>query len=122
VLSKKFRLTKKQDFGRVSRTGKFFGEKFLAIKVVLNNLPVSRFAFIVSLKVSKKSTERNLVRRRMSECVRLKMPEIALGYDVVFFTRAEIVHKNYREIKQAVMEVLRKAKLINVKCQSSNIK
>ena len=55
MLSIKNRLKKKKDFAQVFKKGKNFKDDALSLKFAKNNLAASRFAFIVSLKVSKKA-------------------------------------------------------------------
>lgn len=112
MLPKKYRLKQKKDFNLVHKKGRFYSDKFLAIKLIKNNLEYSRFGFLVSLKISKKATKRNKVKRRLREVVRLKLKEIKPGFDIIFLTRPEIVEKNFSEINEGVTKVLKKARLL----------
>jgi ribonuclease P protein component len=111
VLQKNYRLTKKKDFEKVHKFGRFFTQDFLALKIAKNNLNFSRFGFLVSLKISKKATVRNKVKRRLREAVRLKIKEIKPGFDIIIFVRPEIVKKGYWEIDEAIKKVFDKTKL-----------
>lgn len=111
-MPKQFRLSQKKDYERIHKFGKFFGQDFLAIKVIKNNLNVSRFGFLVGLKISKKATVRNKVKRRLRESVRLKLEKVRPGFDIVVFVRPEIVKKDYWEINETIKKVLGKAGLI----------
>lgn len=120
MLPKLHRLTKARDFNNIHQKGKFVGlsfgrqgEKFLAIKFLKNNLSVSRFGILVGEKVSKKATERNKVKRRIREVLRLKLKQIKPGFDVIVFTKKEIVAKTYQEIDEAVDRIFRKAGLFH---------
>jgi ribonuclease P protein component len=112
MLPKKFRLTKKDDFDLIHRKGRFFGEKYLAIKSLKNNLAHSRFGFLVGIKVSKKAAVRNKVKRRLRESVRLKLDRIKPGYDIIVLTKPEIADKSYEEIDNYIISVLEKGNLI----------
>ncbi|MEW6407418.1 MAG: ribonuclease P protein component [Patescibacteria group bacterium] len=111
MLPKKFRLSKKKDFERIHKFGKFFGQDFLAIKLIKNNQKILRFGFLVSLKISKKATVRNKIKRRLRESVRQKLDKIKTGFDIIVFVRPEIAEKNYWEIDAAIEKVLVKAGL-----------
>lgn len=113
MLPKKHRLVKDRDFNQIHKSGRFVGDNFLAIKFLKNNLEISRFGFLVGTKISKKAVKRNLVKRRLRESVRLKLDNIKAGYDMIFFTKPEIVEKNYTEIDNAIENVLEKANLIS---------
>ena len=114
MLPKKNRLIKEKDFNRIHKFGNFTGEKFLAIKIQKNNSDISRFGFLVGIKISKKAVERNLVKRRLRESVKSKLNIIKSGYDIVFFTKPEIAEKNFKEIDETVSSVLIKAKLFDI--------
>jgi ribonuclease P protein component len=113
MLPKQHRLTKTRDFENVHHRGKFIGEKFLGIKFLKNDLSVSRFGFLVGLKISKKSTKRNRVKRRIRESIRLKLKQIKPGFDIIIFTKPGIVKKTYQEIDEAVEKVFKKARLFH---------
>jgi ribonuclease P protein component len=111
MLPKNYRLKKKKDFERVFKRGKGLGENFLILKFVNNNLGVLRIGFVVGQKVSKKATLRNKVKRRLREVVRANLAKLKSGYDLVFLTKKGIEEKSFREIKEMVEELFRKAKL-----------
>ncbi len=112
MLAKENRLVKTKDFENVFKRGKFFAEDFINLKVASNNLDISRFGFIVGLKVSKKAVRRNRVKRRIREIIRLRLDKIKKGFDVVIMTKPEIVDKNYKEIERVMNNILMKSKLI----------
>ncbi|MBI2053956.1 MAG: ribonuclease P protein component [Candidatus Staskawiczbacteria bacterium] len=70
MLPEKNRLRKKKDFEEIFKNSKSFKEGFLVLRARKNNFKTSRFGFIVSLKVSKKATVRNKVKRRLREAVK----------------------------------------------------
>ncbi len=85
VLAKQYRLYKKEDFRRMHQKSsrRVFWE-YGSVMYKRNNMTQNRFAFVVSARVSKKSTVRNLLKRRTSEWVRKNTRRIIAGYDVVF--------------------------------------
>ncbi|MEM2954991.1 MAG: ribonuclease P protein component [Candidatus Nanoarchaeia archaeon] len=112
MLPKRFRLTKKKDFEKVLKSKKFFSEKFIFAKVIKNELRISRFGFIVTLKISKKATERNRIRRQLHEIIRNNLDQIKKGFDFVFIVRPEIKNKSFKEIKESLLNLLLKEGLI----------
>lgn len=112
MLSKKIRLTKKKDLERILRRGKHFAEKFFVLKTIENGLDHSRFGFMVSIKVSKKATVRNKIRRQLQEIVRINFARIKTGLDMIVIARPEIKEKDYQEIKGALLGTLKEKGLL----------
>lgn len=84
-------------------------EKAGKIKGLLKNNPkIVRFAVIVSKKLDKRSTRRNLIKRRIKEAVRLNLDRIKRGVDLVFLTKPEIIGRNYKEIENEILCLLKK--------------
>lgn len=114
MLPSKNRLKKKKDFERVFKEGKGVKEEFLYIKVVANNLTVSRVGFIVSQKVSKKAVLRNKIKRRLREITKEKLPKIKQGLDIVLTATPEAAAKDFSEMEKEVDRIFTKAKIYNV--------
>lgn len=112
MLTKKYRLTKKKDFDKVAKGGKFFKENFLVLKKIKNNLQWTRVGFVVSQKISKKAVVRNKIKRRLREIVKVNLNKIKSGYDIIFFTKKGIEKKEFLEIKKIIENLLQKAELI----------
>lgn len=113
MLSQKHRLTKQKDFDIVFKHGSSFFVRELGIKCAKNNSGHSRFGFIVSNKIAKKATERNKIKRRLREVIRLVLPKIKKGIDVVVIARPGIGELEYKEIEKQVMVCLNRLKLLN---------
>lgn len=112
MLPKVNRLNKKKDIERVFREGKGFKEDFLILKMIKNNLENSRFAFIVTQKVSKKATLRNKVKRRLRELVRLKLKKIKKGLDFILLAKPGIEKKDFQEVDEALNKLFKKTEII----------
>jgi len=111
MLPKSNRLQKKKDIGQVFKKGRALKEDFLVLKTLQNNLDKTRFAFIVSLKVSKKAVLRNKLRRKLSELVRLNMERIKTGSDNLLIAMPGLASKDFWEIKEGLDKLLLRAKL-----------
>lgn len=83
ALKTKNRLKKKKEFEEVFKNGKTVNGSFLFIKFKGNNIGVSRFGFVLSLKVSKKAVERNRIRRLLAEAARNNLKQIKGNYDII---------------------------------------
>jgi ribonuclease P protein component len=112
VLAKKYCLKRKKDFERVIKRGKKIEIDFLVLKFLRNSLDVVRIGFVVSQKVSKKAFLRNKTKRRLREIVKINLPNLEPGYDLIFFTKKEIIEKDFLGIKDLVEQILKKAKLM----------
>ncbi len=111
MLSKINRLKKKKDFERVSKKGRSFKEDFLVLKIVSNNLKISRLGFVVSQKVSKQASQRNKIKRRLRELVRLKLPKLKKGIDGVLIACPGLGTKDLWEMEKSINELFKKAKI-----------
>ena len=103
MLSSKNRLRKKSDIGKVFKNGKTVAGRFIFLRVAKNGLRDNRFAFVVSLKVSKKAVIRNKIKRRLREIIR--QTELKQGFDFVIIAKPLIVNQNFQEIKQDLNEI-----------------
>jgi len=111
MLSRKYKLKRDNDFRKVFKQGRYYHGNFIRIKILKNELDVSRFGFIVGLKISKKATERNKIRRRLEQAVRLNLNQIKDGFDVVVLAEKEIKEKEYLSIEEVLLNLFQKAKL-----------
>jgi len=112
MLKKQFRLRKQKDFEEVFKRGAYFSEKFLVVKIKENSMSISRFGFIVSNKISKKSVKRNRIKRVLRESVRLLQKNVIPGFDVVFISKKDIVNRNFKEMSSSVEKLLKKSGLL----------
>jgi ribonuclease P protein component len=96
MLPKENRLKKTRDFDMIFKKGLFFGTKFINFKYINNNLPHTRVGFVVGLKVSKRATRRNTLKRRMREVVRLNLGKIKAGFDISIIAKPGAAELDYR--------------------------
>lgn len=112
MLSKQNRLKKKKEIEKVMRFGRAQAGEFLFLKWVKNGLEAPRFCFVVSKKVSKRAVQRNKVKRRLREAVKIFLPQIKEKVDVAVFAKPEILPKEFSQIKDEIQKLLAKQKLI----------
>ncbi len=87
MLSKEFRLRKKEDVDQVYRKGKSVSVSELAFRFLPNDLESTRIAVLVGKKLSNKANQRNRVRRRLREVARLNLSKIPAGFDLLIIAR-----------------------------------
>lgn len=112
MLSKINRIKNKKDFEVIFERGISFQNSFFILKLLKNNLGYNRFGFVISQKVSKKATERNKIKRILSEIIRDNFKDIKKGLDIVFISLASVNKKEFLEIKESLLDVMGKAKII----------
>ena len=114
MLSRAHRLRGDAVFKHLMRVGRpFFGQSitFRIAPQGDDRSQPSRFAFVVSTKVSKKAVERNLLRRRLREIIRKVLPRIKSGLDIMISTRPQACKLSFQELEQEVHALLTKSRL-----------
>jgi ribonuclease P protein component len=117
MLIKQYRLTKNLEFAAVASQGMAVYSPTLVIKNINNDFKYSRFGFIVSNKVSKKASQRNLIKRRLREIIRKNLEKIIKGKDIVIIVSPKIITSQgkvmtYEQIEKDLLNILGKANLI----------
>lgn len=113
MLAKKFRLTGPKDFKKVQDKGVVYQSENFGLAILnRGDKNPSKFAFIVSIKISKDAVDRNRLKRTMSEAVRLSSSEILPGSDAVFLAKTSIVKHPTHEIMKEVRMALKNGGLI----------
>ena len=113
MLSKQNRLTSKKDYHNVIKNGRIFNTPLFRLRTIKNNLGLARVGIITSLKISKKSTVRNRLRRQVREVFRLNIDKIQPGHDIVITVSGNMVGKKYGEIENQILNAVRTIKLIS---------
>lgn len=111
--SKAARLREKKDFERVYAEGKTIKNE-LIVMVVLEkeDSHQSRVGYAVSKRLGK-ATERNKIRRRLKEALRLSEVGLPDHSDTVLIARGKIRGKGYAEIEGALKSLLKRAQYLN---------
>ena len=112
MLPKKNRLTKDADFQKIRRSGLSFFSSWFRLGLMPNKRDFSRFAVVISTKVSKKATERNRLKRQLREIIHLNFDKIKSGYDVSLSTNYKALGKEYKDLENDLLRLLNKSKLL----------
>ncbi len=110
MLPLKNRLLKKGDFQKVYRQGKIFFSPNISLGYSSNSLPFTRIGFVVSKKCFKKAADRNRIKRLMREIIRLSLPQIIIGVDIIFSYRGKNL-LNYQKTAEQIKKLLIQSKL-----------
>ncbi|OGZ66951.1 MAG: ribonuclease P protein component [Candidatus Staskawiczbacteria bacterium RIFCSPHIGHO2_02_FULL_34_9] len=110
MLPKKNRLTQKKDFDSVFKNGKTVKIDFLIFKLLKNRFNENRFGFIVSKKVSNKSTKRNLIKRRLRMAITGELNNLKTNksLDIVVVVLPEALNRDFKEMQTATSKFFSK--------------
>lgn len=111
MLQPAHRLRRAADVERVRRQGQSWQHPLVILLVHTNSQAASRFAFIASKRVGK-AVRRNRAKRLLRESVRVHLNEVEPGWDCVWIARPSLPQASYREVETAVLQLLKRAKLL----------
>ena len=104
-------LKKNSDFRRLYTKGKSAATPWLVLYCRKNRTDHNRTGYTVSTKLGG-AVVRNRVRRRLREIVRLNMPALKPGYDLVLVARSRAVDAEYQRLERAYLTACEKLGLI----------
>ena len=114
MLSSPFRLRKKEDIERVFRRGRSVYGDFVTLRTLPNATEVSRATVVAGLKVHKKATRRNAVKRRVREVLRRHWGGIKPGCDVAILVKSEALKASFQDLEKDVGQACRKAGILKI--------
>lgn len=106
-------LKKNEDFRRVYRKGKSYGNRQLVLYALRNDVGHNRLGISVSKKVGN-SVVRHRLTRLIRESYRLHEEEFDRDFDLVVIARVAAKDATYHEIESALLHVSRKMKVLKI--------
>lgn len=100
------RLKRRADFRAATRGRKVARCAFLLQARDRGDEGPPRFGFTVSKRTAAKAVERNRIRRRLREAVRLAVGGAARGYDYVLVARRPALHMPFAKMTEALAQSL----------------
>jgi ribonuclease P protein component len=98
-------------FERVRRAGRSWAVGPVVLNAAPNGETVVRCGFVAGKKVGG-AVERNRARRLIREAVRLRLPGLKPGWDLVWIARSSINEADFASVSKAVDEALKRGKLL----------
>lgn len=112
-MKRAYRLRRPDQFRRARREGRSFTSQLLVLNVVAGRRRRTRCGFVVGKQLGT-AVRRNRAKRRIREAVRLALPSITPGYDLVFVVRSPaLLAAPFAALQQGVEQLLRRAQLWN---------
>jgi len=117
MISKNFRLNKSDTSWVLKKGDKITTDLFivrilrLAPQPETKEVPTTRFAIVISAKISKKAVERNLLKRRISETIRLNTDKIKNQdetWKVAIIPKKRTLEVEYEIIEKDIIKLINK--------------
>ncbi len=114
MLAARHSLRSRKLINKAKREGKLVQSKnFGSLILKRDDDDCTRFAFIISTKVSKLSVQRNRIKRAISEQIRQSTTSLKNGYDVLFLAKTSLADMMTDQIMTEVREFMKKNKLVD---------
>jgi len=111
MLPKKNRLHTFREIKSVQAGKSFFLPEFV-VKYRTNKAGDIKFGFVVSTKIDKRATARNLIKRQMRAAVREMMTTVVPGYSILVSARPAAKKLNFHQVKKQLHFALVKIKAL----------
>ncbi len=112
MLKRGNRLKKNKHFNYIYKKGQNVSMGDMSLVFIKAKVKPFKVGFSVSNKVGK-AVVRNKVKRRMRETFSSILPLADRRYNYIFVAKPNLANKNYLEIKQNMLAIIKKAGLLN---------
>jgi len=111
-VQRRFRLTRSEDFKRVRRSGKSYAHPLIVLIVQKSGQPRLRIGVAAGRTVGTAVT-RNRAKRMLREAIRLLIPNIASGLDLILIARSGLASASLEETREALLGLMKRAQILN---------
>jgi ribonuclease P protein component len=108
MLNKSRRLRLTRDFERIFSKGRSINSSLFKLRILKNTFNFSRFAVVVSTKVSKRAVIRNRLRRRVWSVIAKNSYTIPKGLDIVFIALVGASQADFSGTQSEINYLLKK--------------
>jgi ribonuclease P protein component len=113
MLPREHRLVGEKNFERLKKIGRLYKGKFLGLVVYKRgDFRETKTGFTVSLKVSKKATIRNKIKRQLRDIVFSLIKKIDKGWDLLFLIKRNCLTCSKEDLKKDILDLLAQAEII----------
>ena len=113
MLKRHLRLRHRRDINYLFRKGAVCNDKQIIMRALKTNLPQSRIMSIVSTKVDKRATRRNLLRRRVATIFQGLWPQLEPGWDIAVIVRNNTNTLTNEELQKEIEHCLKRLGVLN---------
>lgn len=108
MFPKKHRLSVKE-FNKVLNDGRSFNSHFFYLRILKNDLEFIRIGVAVSKGLGKAPSRKNYYKRVLRNLLKLSLPSMATGHDIVLIAKDNIKNIKFQELEKDATELLQKA-------------
>ena len=105
AFSRTCRLVNRAEYDAVYREGRRRSGREMMLFVRPNGLDVSRFGWSIKKELGS-AVQRNRIRRRLREIVRLHAQEIAPGWDIVIHPRSSVARAKFVDLTSELLRLI----------------
>jgi len=110
-VQRRFRLTRSEDFKRVRRSGKSYAHPLVVLIVQKSDQPRVRVGVAAGRTVGT-AVIRNRTKRLLREAMRILIPNIASGLDLILIARPGLISASLEDTRQALLNLLKRAQIL----------
>ena len=103
-------IKKNSEYKAVYNCNSSFSDYNIVIFIKKNKDVKNRYGFTSAKKI-KNAVDRNRIRRRLKEIVRLNEDKIKTGYDIVLMARINAVDADYKSLERSFFKVLKRSNM-----------